>query len=353
MNYKLLEKLLRQSNYDSAKTKFVVDGFKNGFDLGFEGDIIGLQRKAPNLKIRVGSEVILWNKIMKEVKLQRVAGPFEEVPFSNYIQSPVGLVPKSDGDCRLIFHLSYPRSGMSVNSSIPDEKCTVKYCDFADAIMRCLQEAKSCKIAKSDMKSAFRQLGVKKSQWCLLIFKAVNPRDKKTYFFVDKAVPFGCSSSCFLFQEVSNCIAHIVHYRTQKLNVNYLDDYFFTDIVSKLCDSQVQVFLDTCALLNLPVSLEKTFWSCTLLAFLGLLIDTQNQFAAIPVDKIQRAKALIESMLSSRSKKTTVHLLQKLTGFLNFLCKAIVPGQTFLQRLYYYVSSSMQPHHHLLINAEM
>ena len=31
---------------------------------------------------------------MKEVKVKRLAGPYEEVPFENYIQSPIGLVPK-------------------------------------------------------------------------------------------------------------------------------------------------------------------------------------------------------------------------------------------------------------------
>ena len=43
---------------------------------------------------------------MNEVRLGRVAGPFEKIPFTNYTQSPVGLVPK-DGSkkTRLIFLL--------------------------------------------------------------------------------------------------------------------------------------------------------------------------------------------------------------------------------------------------------
>ena len=31
---------------------------------------------------------------MKEVELKRVAGPFTDIPFDNFIQSPIGLVPK-------------------------------------------------------------------------------------------------------------------------------------------------------------------------------------------------------------------------------------------------------------------
>ena len=55
------------------------------------------------------TEIILWNKVMKEVKEKRFAGPFKEIPFEHFIQSPIGLVPKDGGKYyRLIFHLSYP-----------------------------------------------------------------------------------------------------------------------------------------------------------------------------------------------------------------------------------------------------
>ena len=34
-----LEKLLVETNYDKRKTKYLVDGFTNGFDLGYEGPV--------------------------------------------------------------------------------------------------------------------------------------------------------------------------------------------------------------------------------------------------------------------------------------------------------------------------
>ena len=150
VNADVFESLLIETNYNTAETQFIVDGFRNGFDIGFRGSIKNLQRNAPNLKLRVGSPTILWNKMMKEVKLKSFAGPFKEVPFENYIQSPVGLVPKDGNDTRLIFHLSYPRSGISVNSETPPEFCSVTYPDFSEAILRCLQEGQYCYIARSD-----------------------------------------------------------------------------------------------------------------------------------------------------------------------------------------------------------
>ena len=161
----VLQQLLRETNYNNKEIEFLVDGFTNGFDIGYRGDM-NVKRRSPNLKLRVGSQVVPWNKIMKEVGLGRYAGPFAEdaIPFKYYIQSPVGLVPKDGGrDTRLIFHLSFPRSGSSVNSETPREMTKVTYCDFADAIKLCLKAGKHCKLSKSDMKSAFRNLGIKNS----------------------------------------------------------------------------------------------------------------------------------------------------------------------------------------------
>ena len=141
---------------------------------------------------------------MKEVKENRYAGPFEGVPFKNYIQSPIGLVPKDGGkQTRLIFHLSYPKGkGSSVNASTPVELCSVQYPDFNEAVQLCIKEGKFCHIAKSDMKSAFRNLGIKKSHWKYLVMKAKSPRDGKIYYFVDKYLPFGASNLLFSLPEI-------------------------------------------------------------------------------------------------------------------------------------------------------
>ena len=91
------EKLLTETNYCLTETKFLVDSFRHDFDLGYRGPIEGVRCNAWNLKLRDGTQIDLWNKVMKEVKLGRYAGPFSDPPFKNYIQSPIGLVPKDGG----------------------------------------------------------------------------------------------------------------------------------------------------------------------------------------------------------------------------------------------------------------
>ena len=349
------EQLLKLYRYDTNETQFIIDGFRNGFDLGYRGETTNIRRDAPNLKFRIGDLIIWWNQVMKEVKLKRYTGPFKSPPFENYIQSPIGLVPKDGGkDVRLIFHLSYPRTGKSVNSETPAELCSVKYPDFSEAIRKCIEIVNrhgTCFISKSDAKSAFHNLGIKPEHWPWLLMTAKSPIDDQWYYFVDKCLPFGSSISCSHYQHVSDSIAYLTTCVNKDSPINYLDDYLFAAYLHSLCNQYMQAFIDICNDIQFPVSMEKTFWANTTLVLLGLLIDAVNGYVAIPVDKVERAIILIQDILTH--KKTTVKQLQRLCGFLNFLCKCIVPGRAFTRRLYSKFSSVMKPHYHVNINGEM
>ena len=204
------------------------------------------------------------------------------------------------------------------------------------------------------MKSAFRILGMKKSQWKFLVLKAKSPFDDKYYYFVNKCLSFGAAISCTHFQRVSNAMAHIIRYRAglpKDLPLNYLDDFLFAALEKLMCDNQLQTFLDTCTEIGFPISMDKTVWGTTIIIFLGLMINTLEGIISILVDKIERVILLLRDILSR--KKTTVRQLQKLCGHLNFLCCCIVPGRAFTRRLYAYFSSSMKPYHHIRVNGEM
>ena len=243
-----LKKLLKEVGYNQSKTDYLVKGFSEGFDLHYNGCLSKVKRFSPNLKLRVGSPVELWNKVMKEVQAGWYASPYDKPPFEYFVQSPIGLVPKDKGKkTRLIFHLSYPKTGDSVNSGIPKQFCKVKYPDFERAIELCVQEGVNCMASKSDMSSAFRHVPLKKDTWHLLIMKAEHPVSKKLCFFIDKCLPFGSSISCAIFQVISNAIAFIVAKKAgNKPNLNYLDDYLFEAFLKQESDRQVMIFLQVC-----------------------------------------------------------------------------------------------------------
>ena len=342
-----LRKLLTQTGYDKIKSKKLTDGFTYGFPIGYNGNRTNIKMKAANLKLFVGSKTELWNKVMKEVKEKRYAGPFEEVPFKNFIQSPIGLVPKDQGKkTRLIFHLSYPRDqGTSVNENTPTELTSVKYKDFDQAVRLCIAAGKGCHAGKSDLTSAFRHLCIRPEDWCLLVMKAQSPLDGKIYYFVDKCLPFGAAISCAHFQDFSDALSHITKVLTKQENINYLDDFLFAALLKRTCNNTIQKFIQICQDINFPVSMEKTVWASTEVIFL--------QMISIPIDKVIKAKELINQILSNKKRKTTLRRVQKLCGFLNFLGKAIVPGRAFTRRLYACTKGVLKPHHHIPVKTEM
>ena len=182
-----------------------------------------------------------------------------------------------------------------MNANIPEEFCTVKYPDFNEAIALCVKAGKNCKIGKSDVSMAFRNVPLNSKSWKYLLLKAEHPESKKMYYFVEKCLPFGASISCKIFQEISDAIAHIVSCRTgHSENVNYLDDYFFVELLAALCNWQINQFLMVCEMIGFPVALEKTVWATTRMLFLGLLIDTLRQVVWVPAQKINRALDMVE-----------------------------------------------------------
>ena len=280
-----LIKLLKQTCYDEQEIEFLRKGFTTGFDLEYQGPV-HRQSTARNLPLTVGSKTQLWNKLMKEVKVMRVDGPYDEIPFDDYIQSLIGLVPKVGGDgnrTRLIFHLSHEfkeEQLQSVNYFIPREHCSVKYKDLDFAIrayLRVLEggipihnqsrNANECRwrnnfdrhrklnrivsARKSDLQNAFRFVRT-------LGMEAQDPISGKWKFFIDKCLPFGASISCSHFQRFSNALCHIFESRTGTTGqvTNYLDNFLFLALTMLACNTLIQAFLNLCSELGIPVSID-------------------------------------------------------------------------------------------------
>ena len=230
----------------------------------------------------------------------------------------------------------------------------MNYPQFDKAIQLCLKAGVACKLSKSDMRAAFRNLCVKLAQWRLLVMKCESPIDGKVYFFVDKCLPFGAAISCALFQRFSDAIAHIVRCKMKRDLLNYLDDFLFIALLTSWCNEQVSTFLEVCRVINFPVSMEKTQWATTKLEFLGLLIDSIKQVVSVPIQKIEKGLLMIQQTMNK--KKLTLKQLQKICGFLNFLGRSVVPGRAFTRRLYMYTKGkevALKPHHHIQVNAEI
>ena len=220
-----LLQLLQEVNYDHTMTHYLVQGFRHGFDIGYRGPK-NRSDLSPNLPLQIGTPVELWNKVMKEVQCHRYAGPFETLPFPNFVQSPIGLVPKSGNKTRLIFHLSYDFSKLeckkSVNYHTPAHLCTIHYRDLDHVVRECLclidyvnhlkggqGQLVTLSFGKTDCSNAFRVVLTLPAQRYLLTMRVKHPETGKFWFFIDKCLPFGSSRSCVIFQVFSDGLRFI------------------------------------------------------------------------------------------------------------------------------------------------
>ena len=315
---------------DSHAAQLLRDGFQSGFKLQYSGSRVG--RESVNLKSALRNPNAVLEKLTKEAKLGRVAGPFPTCPLPNLIISPVGLVPKAEqGKFRLIQHLSFPEGG-SINDGIDREACRVQYTKFDDAVGLVCQVGKGALMAKADIESAFRLLPIHPADFQLLGIKV------EGQYYVDKALPMGASCSPAYFEHFSTFIEWVVSQEGgTSLLCHYMDDYFFVGGPVegapgiKYCAELVGCFENVCDHFGVPLSKDKSVGPTSKIVFLGLEIDSVEQVVSVPADKLAAitkkiSTALGQSFMSLRD-------LQSLVGSLSFICRAVSPGRAFLRRL--------------------
>ncbi|MCP3933190.1 MAG: hypothetical protein GY705_29320 [Bacteroidetes bacterium] len=290
-------------------------------------------------------EPLVDDMIKKELKEQRIAGPFLYPP-PGLIISPLGAVPKKEvGKIRIIHNLSHPKHD-SVNSNIPYEYCTVEY-ELIDVCNNLVAKlGKGTLMAKGDLCSAFRLLRV-----CLSDLKFLGFVWKNLIYF-DKMLPMGASVSCSQFEKLSCAIQWILINIFKVENMSHiLDDFlFFGKASTDECKKSLQSFLLLAESIGLKVKPEKTVWPSTRVEMHGILFDSEKMIMTLPDDKVQKAKSLLDNLLKKR--KAQLVQIQQLHGVLNFACRAVAPGRTFLRRISNLMKGASNPKHYIRINKE-
>ena len=340
----VLEDCLHKYPHDDALLLY--EGFKYGFKIPFKG------QRGYNYSRNHGSALdnpeIIIDKLMNEVELGRVAGPFDHLPIKDLKISPIGLVPKSTpGEFRLIFDLSYPR-GSSINSGIDQEDSSVIYTNFDEVIKMVLKEGKGSYLIKTDIKSAFRLLPINPSDFDLLGMKFQGK------YYVDKCLPFGLSVSCNLFEKFSCFLEWQIKQNAKTDNmIHYLDDFCGCDKEKSGAQSLLDKSLSTFDSLGVPTAPEKIEGPTTCIKFLGLEVDTVAMEVRLPEDKLSDLKACVQDTILKKGKKITLRELQSLIGKLNFACRAVAPGRAFLRRLIDATIGLRLPHHRIRVSYAM
>ena len=267
--------------------------------------------------------------INKEQKYDAVLGPFEVIPFTQYVGiSPLSTRPKKEStERRVILDLSFPPE-RSVNDGIKKDnylgfhaKLTFPKTDQLAA--RVFFLGKGTKLYKVDLHRYFRQLNLDPGDYSLVGYVIGG----KLYF--DKMVPMGVRTGPYVAQRVSSAIAWIVH-QLQYYLLNYVDDFVGAEIQEKAW-AAFHFLTNLLRDLNVQTSPEKVVPPTTRLEFLGTTFDSEKMSMEVPQSKLQEIKEELSSW--EEKQEVTRREIESLIGKLQFAARCVRAGRLFLSRL--------------------
>jgi len=297
-----------------------------GFSLNFDG-VLCSTRCSNNHSTKVFENAVT-EKINSELSVGRFAGPFNSSPFTNFKVSPLSIIQKKNSSkFRLLHNLSAPYDFTAVNSNIDASHSRVSYASIANAISLINRFPNPAFLAKTDISEAFRLIPLRPSDYMLTGFKW-----KDSYYY-DKCLPMGASSSCKIFERVSDSLIYIMRSCFNMPNiVKVLDDFLFIAPSEAECRKYLFTFQSLCEKLKIPLASHKTVMPTTRLTFLGIELDTVTRLARLPAEKLSKCRSMIYELLPSSS--TTLRDLQSIIGLLQFASTVVRPGRCFLRRLH-------------------
>ena len=315
--------------------------FRYGAHVGYTGP--RKPRVSRNLISAIQHPEVVSSNLNKEIQLGRVAGPFDSSPIPDLQCHPVSVVPKKHySEWRTIYHLSY-QEGDSINDHIPKDPYALQYVRVDDAIRILQSLGPGSFMAKTDLNSAFRLIPIHPADWHLLGIYW------QSQYYVDLYLPFGLRSAPFLFNLLSEALEWIPKNNCGLKHVLLiLDDFFIAEPSRLQCLSSFSTLLRVFMSVNTPVITSKTLGPSQVLEFMGIELDSTRMEARLPADKLQRTRDLLNSFTKRRSVRLVE--LQSLIGTLQFACKAVVPGRTFLQRMINLTRGVPSRFHHIRLN---
>ena len=286
--------------------------------------------------------------IFADLMAGKLLGPFITPPFPSYIVSPLGAFLKKDGiKIRLIHDLSYP-SAESVNIAISAEEFSLQYSSVEDAVRAC-NSLDNPILSNIDLKDAYKAIGVAKDDWHLLGLRWSLPGYDGSYYF-SKVLSFGLRSAPAQFDKFAAALEFIMGLRGVKGKViRYVDDFLLVSESPGEASDQLNLMIETARLAGFTIQDTKVTPPCTVIEFLGIVIDLDGGVLRISTNRMDEVKSIIAGAIGS--KVLSKRRLLKIIGKLSFAARVVRTGRAFLGRLIGQAKSAKALHHRVTLSA--
>ena len=200
-------------------------------------------------------------------------------------------------------------------------------------------------MAKTDLIFAFRLMPIHPEDWNFLGIYW------QSQYYTDLYLPFGFHSAPFLFNQISDALEWILTHNYGLYHViHILDDFFIAQLTKIDCLGSFTTHFKVFMSLQVPTITSKTMVPLQIVEFMGTVLGTNHIKARLPEDKLAKIRQLLDSFTNYRSAPLVY--LQSLISTLQFTCKVVVPGRTFLQRIINLTCRVKNHFHHICLNKE-
>ena len=299
--------------------------------------------KCRNYKSAYEARAAVQAALDPDIVAHRIFRPCEGLT-SSFVHA-LGAIPKTETTVRVIHDHSRPM-GRSLNEALSQSNFSFQSVDDAIRLM-----SPGCYMAKVDIEAAYRHVPIDPYDWDKLAF--CWPTDSLTHLYFDGYLQFGLKNACEVFNRIGRAIVRMMARRGFKCIVVYVDDFLI------ICPTQAMAWYAYWALrlllskLGFQVNMRKhkCIPPCQVIEFLGITLDSIAMQARLSHIKLTATALLIEDTLQHAS--ITRRSLDKLNGKLNWVCKVVYGGRTFLRRLIDAQWSVHRPHHHIRLSSQL
>ena len=321
---------------------FLADGIKNGFKLA-PADCTFVPAQQNNYKSATSTE---RRATVEQTILGEIAeGNYIVTDVKPAIVSALGAIPKpNSSEVRLIHDCSRP-PGRALNDYICCQSFKFQTLDEAIKLLR-----PNYFMAKIDLRHAYRSIPIHKSNYAGTGLHWHFAGSSQPTYFYDTRLPFGAKCSPEIFHRLTQSVRRMMARRGFKTVIVYLDDFLVIGETEEECQQAFATLLHLLQELRFQISWQKVVGPTQKLVFLGVELDTLLCEMALPLDKLNDLHQVVAQFRVRR--RASKQQLQRLAGKLNWACRVVYGGRTFLRRILDMLNSLQSSSAKLQLSAE-
>ena len=321
--------------------EFLLQGVREGFKIVSTFDFESVE--VENYNSALDPENI--TQVEEQINIELQEGRYEVIHQKPLIVSALGAIKKSSGKIRLIHDASRPPGSALNNYAELEMKQSFQSIRDATELL-----SHGAYMAKIDLKSAYRSVGVHPSCFPGTGLKWKFKGDTHDTYIIDKCLPFGAKLSPGIFHRLTQAVRRMMLRRGYRIVV-YLDDFLIIENSRERCLQAQQCLIQLLRMLGFSIAWEKVEGPTQVLTFLGVQINTVDDLLVLPEEKVREFEILVNEVLMC--KRISLKKLQSLAGKLNWASSVVRGGRTYLRRILDVMKPLKMGHHKLKISDEM